>query len=208
MDEYARFFYLSRVELRGKDVGDLSERKELRKKMQCKSFRWYLDNIIPHKFKMDEDSVLWGRPKNVKWSVCMDHLQKDEGHKLRTYIMGQYPCHAFVGASQYFTLSKRGELRNEYMCADVSNGDNKIRMVTCNENSPGQTWDFILDKKSGNSRRGKLKHHSTGLCLKPAQNQVSADLLAGNCDEAEEELVWEFDYNEQNKQKFYGLDKS
>ena len=40
-------------------------------------------------------------------------------HKYESYFLGQYPCHDFIGASQYFTLSKNNELRNEYMCGEV-----------------------------------------------------------------------------------------
>ena len=32
---------------RSVEVGDLAVRKSLREKMQCKSFRWYLENIYP-----------------------------------------------------------------------------------------------------------------------------------------------------------------
>ena len=28
------------------NVGDLSDRKEMREKMQCKSFKWFLDTIV------------------------------------------------------------------------------------------------------------------------------------------------------------------
>ena len=42
------------------------------------------------------------------------------------YVLGEYPCHNFLGDSQYFTLSELGELRNEYMCATASTDYGKV----------------------------------------------------------------------------------
>uniref|UniRef100_A0A8D3BLZ1 polypeptide N-acetylgalactosaminyltransferase n=1 Tax=Scophthalmus maximus TaxID=52904 RepID=A0A8D3BLZ1_SCOMX len=47
MDDFRLFYYSARPAARGKSYGDVRGRVELRKKLKCKSFKWYLDNVYP-----------------------------------------------------------------------------------------------------------------------------------------------------------------
>uniref|UniRef100_A0A8B9H6E3 Polypeptide N-acetylgalactosaminyltransferase 11 n=1 Tax=Astyanax mexicanus TaxID=7994 RepID=A0A8B9H6E3_ASTMX len=47
MDEYKEQYFALRPELRNRDFGDISERLAVRERLQCHSFKWYLENIYP-----------------------------------------------------------------------------------------------------------------------------------------------------------------
>ena len=108
-----------------------------------------------------------------------------------TYKLGQYPCHAFLGNSQYFTLSKGGNLRNEYMCARTQN-EKFVQMVSCDgrENEPQMQWE--AEKSSKDAKFVRLKNQN--LCLIPSGNAASADLIMAECDDTDT-FLWEFDYS-------------
>lgn len=65
MDDYKKHFYNVRKELISKDFGDVTHRLELRQRLKCRSFKWYLYNVYPEIHIPSErkgNSLLWQRP--------------------------------------------------------------------------------------------------------------------------------------------------
>ena len=83
MDDYVKYFFVHRKDLKEKiNKIDVSSRIELRKRLNCKSFQWYLENIYTEKkYIYDQDVIAYGTVRNPITNLCMDNLNKAEEKK-------------------------------------------------------------------------------------------------------------------------------
>ena len=60
LDDYKEIYYnYKKLDKNLVEYGNLTARKELRERLQCKSFDWYLKNVYPEKF-MPTDALFEG----------------------------------------------------------------------------------------------------------------------------------------------------
>merc|ERR1712048_916261 len=150
---------------------------KFKKEMQCKPFSWFLEHVYPEKFILDDPSQVFafGRLRNPAYSSCLDNLQNDDKD---SYDLGQYPCHNFLAAAQFFSFSRKFQLRREDTCAQVSSAFpqrlEKVEMSPCDgANSQEQEW--------AHTREGKIIHKATGKCLDAGEGTAHELLYVGPC---------------------------
>ncbi|KAF7990370.1 hypothetical protein HCN44_000175 [Aphidius gifuensis] len=133
--------------------GDVSERRALRRKLGCKSFKWYLENIYPELF-IPGDAIGSGEIRNLGEGAdtCLDSpARKADMHR----PAGLYPCHR-QGGNQYWMLSKAGEIRRDESCLDYSGAD--VILYPCHGSKGNQQWLY-------NDQTKQIRHGSSDKCL-------------------------------------------
>uniref|UniRef100_A0A915Q2T0 Polypeptide N-acetylgalactosaminyltransferase n=1 Tax=Setaria digitata TaxID=48799 RepID=A0A915Q2T0_9BILA len=184
MDDYKRFYYMHRSDLKEKDVGDLSERKALREKLKCRSFKWYLDNVAKTKFVLDENIVAFGTFRNPSSELCLDTLQRDETVAV---LLSVFACQNGKSEAQLFSLTNDGKLRRELTCAKIDrnaiiDGKVDVYLVLCDEeDESGSKW--ILEG-------GKLRNEDVNLCLDAAKLKNNDNIVARICTDTDTQK-WE-----------------
>nr|CAD7393295.1 unnamed protein product [Timema cristinae] len=84
LDEYAQYYY----EFTGHKTvayGDVSSCKDLRRKLECDSFEWFMENIIPEMF-VPKDTMATGELRNIWSEKCLDRFGQNVGP------LKEYPC--------------------------------------------------------------------------------------------------------------------
>ncbi|BFY97302.1 hypothetical protein BsWGS_00342 [Bradybaena similaris] len=171
MDSYKRLFYMHRRDLLSTDYGDITERKKLREQLKCNSFKWYLDNVYPEKFIIDENVKAWGMVRNPNSGMCLDTLQKDENS---VFDMGIFACQNGGSASQVMSLSYNDQLRRETACLEGSSeSGNKVSLRACSDSSK---MKWIHDKKTST-----IVNQASGKCLDIGNGKSGDYVITSAC---------------------------
>ncbi|KAJ8255829.1 hypothetical protein COCON_G00196930 [Conger conger] len=144
---------------RERSFGDISERVELRERLKCKSFSWYLSNVYPEAFVPDLHPARSGSLKSIGRELCLDAGANNEGAK--PLIL--YTCHG-LGGNQYFEFSTHHEVRHNIqkeLCMQGS--EDAVTLEECQNKGlgtstgPEQKWELKKNKL--------LWNHKWRLCL-------------------------------------------
>uniref|UniRef100_A0A8D0G3T5 Polypeptide N-acetylgalactosaminyltransferase n=1 Tax=Sphenodon punctatus TaxID=8508 RepID=A0A8D0G3T5_SPHPU len=161
MGEYKDIFYRRNSEaakiFKQRTFGDLSKRLELKQRIQCKNFTWYLSNVYPEVYVPDLNPPLSGFLKNIGRRTCLDVGENNQGGK--PLIM--YTCHG-LGGNQYFEYSAHQEIRHNIqkeLCLHASNGP--VQLQGCGYKGqktsiPGEEkWEIQKDQLLYNAALNK-----------------------------------------------------
>ncbi|XP_062868495.1 polypeptide N-acetylgalactosaminyltransferase 18 [Trichomycterus rosablanca] len=182
MDEFKSHVYMAwniPQEDSGIDIGDITERKALRKRLQCKTFRWYLVNIYSE-MRMYTDTIAYGVLRNsLKTDVCLDQGPDTDNVPIL------YLCHGMSPQSIYYSSTQ--QIQVGVLSPTVDDDDNKClvdvngrpRLIECGyATSKRMKLHWLL------SQNGSIQNRKSKRCLElveSTESEFGYDLTLQKC---------------------------
>lgn len=172
----------------GLELGNLEDRRQLRKKLQCKSMDWFIQNVYPslHVPKLSPEAKTLGALKNKANNACMDSL----GAEKTGDPIGAYVCHGMHG-SQAFLLQADGKLVLPPQFDKCINFNSEGAFVDeCERKGTEWSWENpINDGKL--QAKGRMRQVSSDKCLGSTAGPWGREALTlSPCKDGDESQVW------------------
>ncbi|XP_054481044.1 probable polypeptide N-acetylgalactosaminyltransferase 8 [Anoplopoma fimbria] len=161
------------LEKHGIDIGDVSERKKLRERLNCKPFRWYLDNVYPMLDPM-LDLLGYGALNNdLKPDLCIDQGPMP-GNTPITHKCHQYApqhCYYRTDGQLYIGGIKSHKYNSNRCLVDPGTGvyPGLYECKLAKQKKFHMLWDFKQD--------GPIQNKETKRCLEIAMGDTGSDTL-------------------------------
>ncbi|XP_077467046.1 polypeptide N-acetylgalactosaminyltransferase 17-like [Stigmatopora argus] len=163
-DEFKPNFYMAwniPMEGHGIDYGNISQRVELRKRLQCKNFKWYLDNVYPQ-MRTYQDTIIYGTMNNSKTNFS--HLCLDQGER-EDHAPILFNCHGlppqlvrYTSKGQLYVGTLGSSLWDTRCLVDMVNIE-KPQLLDCDQvdNVEQTRWNY--------TQGGEVQNLATGRCM-------------------------------------------
>ncbi|KAL5247467.1 hypothetical protein ACHWQZ_G019370 [Mnemiopsis leidyi] len=181
MDEFKEIFYWYSPGMDTRDAGDVSGRLNLRSRLQCKSFKWYLDTVYPDLFVPSLEYFGRGAVSNPASNLCLDTFgAADHYHTVKA---GLYYCHN-QGGNQVWIFTPDCRILQGDFCLELA-GSRRGEPVLglCKKKSQYQTWRYDTHTK-------QIRHVHSNLCLDRAERKSDEFVLVNKCSGAPGQ-IWE-----------------
>ncbi|KAM3587325.1 uncharacterized protein V6R79_002125 [Siganus canaliculatus] len=166
------------LENHGIDIGDVSERKQLRKKLQCKPFKWYLDHVYPLLDPLQNLLGYGALINDLKPELCVDQGPMPGNTPIiyGCHFYGPQHCYYRTDGHIYIGGIKSHKYNSNRCLVDPGAGA-KPGLYECKvaqQKKFHMLWDFKQD--------GPIQNRHTKRCLEIAVGQDGYyQLLVQDC---------------------------
>lgn len=160
MGDYAKLAALAQMPLDTNSVGSTKRYDEIRKRLQCKPYRWYLENVYPQMLEtanilmpngrnMTREFIAHGYLQNKKTKSCLDDMHnRNDGAEY-----GVFPCHFLRGSQSLAYTHSKQILSGDLLLNGCLTREDDVRIVKrkCTESlKEQQTWNMIVPEEGNN----------------------------------------------------------
>uniref|UniRef100_A0A668V9M9 Polypeptide N-acetylgalactosaminyltransferase n=1 Tax=Oreochromis aureus TaxID=47969 RepID=A0A668V9M9_OREAU len=173
MDEYAEYVYQRRPEYRHLSAGDMTAQKELRTRLNCKSFKWFMNEVA------------WDLPKHYPpvEPPAVEILRKQTKEGQSDAVTAQ------MCSLQVLTFGWREDIRvgdpmhTRKLCFDAVSHSSPVTLYDCHGMKGNQLWRYREDKS--------LYHPVSNSCID--SSPIERRVFMNTCDPASLSQQWLFE---------------